>query len=243
MRSPRELAWTVLLLGLIGLLPAPVSAQPSDDEIARAVQQVKADPLLGIERTIKEPRWRGSDRPPARPGLAAWLRDMFRWFDQSARWLMWIVIVVAAAAIAGYLVHLARAPAAARPHERLVPPTHVQDLDIRPESLPSDVGAAARLLWDRGDHRAALSLLYRGLLSRLVHDHRVPIRDSSTEGDCVALAAAVVEPRSHEYVRALVRVWQRAVYGREPVGSDAVHALCDEFAAALTRRVRVEESA
>ena len=31
-------------------------------------------------------------------------------------------------------------------------------------------------LWERGEARAALSLLYRGLLSRLVHTYQVPIR-------------------------------------------------------------------
>ena len=57
-------------------------------------------------------------------------------------------------------------------------------------AFPPDIGAAARALWDRGEHRAALALLYRGMLSRLAHVHRVPIRDSSTEGDCLALAAS-----------------------------------------------------
>src|SRR4029079_6929748 len=71
-----------------------------------------------------------------------------------------------------------------------VAPTHVRDLDIRPESPTDDIGAAARQLWDRGEQRAALALLYRGMLSRLAHVHRVPIRDSSTEGDCVELASA-----------------------------------------------------
>ena len=61
-------------------------------------------------------------------------------------------------------------------------------------------GCAA--LWDRGDHRAALALLYRGLLSRLVHVHRVPIRDSSTEGDCLALAARCLTPRRQATPRA-----------------------------------------
>ena len=82
----------------------------------------------------------------------------------------------------------ARAP---RGDDAFVAPTHVRDLDIRPESLPDDIGAAARALWDRGEHRAALALLYRGLLSRLAHVHRLPIRDSSTEGDCLALAARI----------------------------------------------------
>ncbi len=50
-------------------------------------------------------------------------------------------------------------------------PSHVRELDIRPESLPDDIGAAVRALWLAGERRAALSLLYRGTLSRLVHSY------------------------------------------------------------------------
>ncbi len=117
---------------------------------------------------------------------------------------------------------------------RLDVPSFVRDLDIRPESLPDDIGAAARQLWDSGDHRAALSLLYRGLLSRLAHVHGVPIKDSTTEGDCLALAAQHLFDESRKtYVAQLVRLWQRAVYGGERVADESVHALCEGFARAL----------
>ena len=88
-------------------------------------------------------------------------------------------------------------------------------------------------MWDRGEHRAALALLYRGLLSRLAHVHRLPIRDSTTEGDCLALAGTHLTERRREYTAQLVRVWQRAVYGGEDATSSAVYGLCDDFAAAL----------
>jgi hypothetical protein len=114
-------------------------------------------------------------------------------------------------------------------------PTHVRDLDIRPESLPSDIGAAARQLWDSGEHRAALALLYRGLLSRLAHVHKVPIRDSTTEGDCLSLAVQHVDETRHAYVAQLVRTWQRAVYGGAEPDTATVHALCDAFGRTLDR--------
>jgi hypothetical protein len=117
--------------------------------------------------------------------------------------------------------------------EPLAAPTHVRDLDIRPASLPPDIGAAARALWDAGQQRAALALLYRGLLSRLAHVHSVPIRDSTTEGDCLALAAEHLPTPRHDYVSRLVGVWQHAVYGHEEVSAVAVHDLCDGFAPAL----------
>jgi len=109
----------------------------------------------------------------------------------------------------------------------------VQDLDIRPESLPDNIGAAAQTLWDSGDHRGALSLLYRGLLSRLVHVHNIPIRDSSTEGDTLRLTATRLGEDKRNYVTRLVRIWQHAVYGGQPPEEGSLYDLCDEFSPAL----------
>jgi len=135
--------------------------------------------------------------------------------------------------MAVYLLRLVRRRQLSARETRFVAPTHVRSLDIRPETLPSDIGAAARSLWDAGNHRAALALLYRGLLSRLTHVHSVPIRESSTEGDCLALAAKHLTVSKREYTARLIHVWQLSVYGGEDIQSASVRALCDDFAPAL----------
>jgi len=105
----------------------------------------------------------------------------------------------------------------------------VREVDIRPESLPTDIGAAVRELWLAGEHRAALSLLYRGALSRLVHSYQVAIGDASTEGDCVRLARAALPPPRGDFVTALVDAWQLAVYGGRPLAAEHVLRLCADF--------------
>ena len=161
------------------------------------------------------------------------MSGFFNWIGQSARVLAWCAVALLAAMLGVYLSRVLREHRGLDGGDTFVAPTHVRDLDIRPETLPADVGAAARYLWERGDHRASLALLYRGLLSRLAHVHRVPIRDSSTEGDCLALAAMHLAQGPCEYASRLVRTWQRSVYGREDVQSTAVYVLCDGFASAL----------
>jgi len=215
--------------------PAAPAAAPDDAAIARALARVKADPNLATSRTIKTLRWKPSAarKRSGTPAWLEWLVGLFRWFDQGARLFVWCAAVVLAGMLGAYIYRVVRARVTRPAGGEFVAPTHVQDLDIRPESLPADIGAAARALWDRGEHRAALALLYRGLLSRLAHSHRVPIRDSSTEGDCLALAATHLDNARQEYVSRLVRVWQRAVYGNESTEAAIVHALCDGFAPAL----------
>ena len=95
------------------------------------------------------------------------------------------------------------------------------------------IGAAALALWMQGDARGALSLLYRGALSRLVHAHSVPIRAATTEGECVRLAKAHVEAPVAEFFSRLVRVWQLAVYGARMPDNATVSALCGAFDACL----------
>jgi hypothetical protein len=167
------------------------------------------------------------------PGWLSWIGGLFAWIAESTRLLVWVGAAALAGLVVVYLSRIARTRFATVDDDAFVAPTHVRDLDIRPESLPADIGAAARALWEHGDHRAALALLYRGMLSRLAHVHRVPIRDSSTEGDCVALAARQLPERS-AYVVHLVRAWQRLGYGHETVESETVYGLCDEFDSALS---------
>ena len=213
--------------------PPPAGA-PDRAAIARALETVKADPNLATERTIKTLRWKlkPSDRSSKRPAWLSWIAGLFAWLGESIRVLVWVAALGLAGLLAIYLARIARTRLASAGADTFVAPTHVRDLDIRPESLPDDIGAAARQLWERGEQRAALALLYRGMLSRLAHVHRVPIRESSTEGDCLELASAQLPARS-EYLARLVRAWQRLGYGHEPVDSTTVYSLCDDFASSL----------
>jgi hypothetical protein len=217
-----------------------------DDAAAeRAVQAVKADPNLATERTIKTLRLRDQTLPrraSGRPEWVRWIEGLVRWTEQSARVVLWTAMGLLAAALIAYIVRTLNSWAGpAADEERFVAPTHVQDLDIRPETLPDDVGAAARRLWDGGNHRGALALLYRGLLSRLAHVHRLPVRDSSTEGDCLALARRLA-PTGSGYAARLITTWQAAVYGHAGTSTAAVYALCDEFAPALDPVVAGEDA-
>jgi hypothetical protein len=233
---------------LLLVLWAPVSARvqtaartarPLEQaEIDRALETVKKDPNLATHRTVRMLQWKDADKPPPKkPSWWTWISDLFRWFDRSARVLIWVTAFFLAALLISYIIRLASGTgdAMARDGTAFVAPSHVRDVDIRPESLPADIGAAARVLWDRGARRAALALLYRGMLSRFAHVHRIPIRDSSTEGDCLALAASHLPAPKVEYSERLVGEWQRVVYGRQDTQTEIIHGLCDGFAAALDR--------
>jgi hypothetical protein len=237
----RRLAIVVLLA--VAPLVVPSMARAAQDSafdaaaIARAREAVRADPLLRSEKTIKTLRWREGQQQarPTRPGWLLWVAGFFAWLGQSARYVVWTAAIILALLALRYVVTMSSRSAREDTGEAFVAPTHVRELDIRPESLPADIGAAARQLWDASQRRAALALLYRGLLSRLAHVHRVPIEDFTTEGDCLSLSATHLTAPRHGYASSLVGLWQHVVYGHEEVSTAAVHELCDGFGPALDR--------
>jgi hypothetical protein len=218
---------------------ADAPAIVTDAQMQAAIDKVKADPNLAEVRKIKtlrqvDDKEKAKERPPWLKRIASWIGDLFSVLVGSGRFIFWAVLAALLGLLLVYLWRLVRGMGLPERSARLEAPSFVRDLDIRPESLPDDIGASARRLWDGGEHRAALALLYRGLLSRLVHVHRVPIKDSSTEGDCVALASRHLADEERKlYVASLVRVWQRAVYGGETLPTETVHTLCDQFSRAL----------
>jgi hypothetical protein len=231
-----------LILLLAAATPAlPADEAPSREQVDRAVEAVKADPNLASSKTVTRLVWdsKGEEKKARKPSSwPSWLRwngELFSWIAQTSQMLFWLLIAALVGVIVVFLVRLFAARSGMSRGKDFIAPTHVQDLDIRPESLPDDIGAAARQLWDRGDRRAALALLYRGLLSRLAHSWQVPIRDSSTEGDCLVLAARVIEPHRLDYATRLVRTWQRAIYGGLEVETAVIHELCAGFDAHLNR--------
>ena len=232
-RSALQVALCALLLTASAASRAvDLGTAPTSQEVKAAAAQVAQDPDLG--KRVKQSTLRLRDDAPAKrakPGdnPFEWLVNLMRWLAESARMLVWLAGAMAVAVLLVGLRHWIRARADAKIPPRAQLPSHVQSLDIRPESLPDDIGAAAAALWTNGQQRPALSLLYRGALSRLVHDHQVPIRAASTEGECVQLATRRLEAPRGDFFAQLVRAWQLAVYGARLPDTQQALALCRDF--------------
>jgi len=94
-------------------------------------------------------------------------------------------------------------------------------MDVRPESLPSNIIDEARKLWQSKQHREALSLLYRGALVRLINQEKVKLQNSHTEGDVLKLASLTLNNSKQGYLKSLTTQWQLIAYAhRSPNESD-----------------------
>ncbi len=244
----RPKRWAARALLALALAPCLASAQPSaapsatlaaipepafgttPTDVASAVASVRSDPNLGGPRTERSLRLKPDDKKRKAEPPAPWLLEMVRWMSEAGRGLMWLLGAIAVALVIVFAWRWIRVRAdAVAGRTAVLPPSHVNDLDIRPDSLPDDIAGSARALWQRGEQRAALSLLYRGALSRLVHDHAVAIRGASTEGECVVLARAVLPAAGGVFFERLVGAWQAAVYAARWPDAASVAALFEGF--------------
>jgi len=218
---------------------------PTRQQVEQVLTEVKADPDLPgtkMEKTWrfkstvneKKPEKKKDEVKPESPGAVA---DFFKSVAGGGRMLMWLLAAVVVMWIALRVHRWVRVRAAFKAASAGPLPSHVSSLDIRPESLPPDIGTEAVTLWQRGEHRLALSLLYRAALSRLVHVDAVPIASASTEGECVALASAMLAPERAAFFARLVGAWQVAVYGGRLPADVEVQVLCANFSRNLPEQL------
>ncbi|TDV55779.1 uncharacterized protein DUF4129 [Pseudomonas graminis] len=113
-------------------------------------------------------------------------------------------------------------PKAAAPQDI---PHQLFGLQVRAETLPTDVADAAERLWQQSP-RDALSLLYRALLSRLLTDYGLPLKSADTEGQILARIAELKQSSLDDFSHELTRHWQNLAYGHQLPPDQARQTLC-----------------
>ncbi len=105
-------------------------------------------------------------------------------------------------------------------------PSMLFGLDVAPESLPEDVASAVERLWSE-QPREALGLLYRALLSRLLHDFHLPLKGSHTEGEVQQLVNNLQHNDLSRFTQVLTRHWQNLAYGHQTPPDNLKRGLCE----------------
>ncbi|MGB3122538.1 MAG: DUF4129 domain-containing protein, partial [Pseudomonas sp.] len=109
-------------------------------------------------------------------------------------------------------------------------PTQLFGLELGIETLPEDIAAAAEKLWPT-QPREALGLLYRGLLSRLLHDFNLPLKSADTEGQVLERVHHLQQPHLLAFSDELTRHWQNLAYGHRLPPASAQQKLCSDWRA------------
>src|SRR5687767_6946920 len=222
--AARHAAVLVFVVGIAAaLMPFQSYAQEKDPK--QEIAEVLKAKEFGYYRDVK--RWQSREqqgREPKRWDLS-WLRGVGYALAKAVEVLLWLgagVLIAYALWWASRMLPRFRAP----PAEPYRPPAALFGMDLAPENLPPDVGAAAAALAREGKLREALGLLYRGALSELVRKRGVRLLASHTEGEAVRLARV-------PYFGALVDAWQQCAYASRMPQAKDVERLANDYRGAF----------
>lgn len=215
---------------------APVSASQAatavetPEQLKQRISQVLKQPEFQTEKVEQHWKYVGKQAEKKQPNsVPAWLKFLARIVPGMARVFEGLLWLVLAAAIVWLIVKRKRwlgwfdhQPSAtpAQPAQALF------GLDIQPQSLPENIAEAAWKLWQDGQHRIALSLLYRGALACWVTREKIALGANATEGDCMRLFRAGSTQETGDYFCQLTHAWQNTAYaGRQP-NTEEMQQLC-----------------
>jgi len=198
-----------------------------DSPVKQAIEEVLADPVFG--REVEEMRWQARSQEGKKTKPPDWMNPFLgfvEFLSRTLRALVWVVALILVAVLAYLLIHYReswRLPA------RQAPPEFLFGLDVRPQSLPADVAAAARAALAAGRVEEALSLLYRGTLVVLIHRWQVDFLAGDTEDDCLRRSRGRLDQSVQGYFGQLIDAWRATAYAHRPPGGPAVDQLCAEW--------------
>ncbi|MFU2325225.1 DUF4129 domain-containing protein [Pseudomonas sp. NFX98] len=223
------------------LLEQPLTSQASRDSIKAILDQ----PPFKNKETVTRYRF-GEDKTSAQTPdddkIPQWLKALFELFD-SQRFgavatlieaLLWGTVIGAI----GLLIwryrdwlqaFVSRRPGPGKKASRPMP-QQAFGLDLNRETLPADIAASAEGLWETHP-REALGLLYRALLSHLLHDFDLTLKEADTEGQVLERVEQLQQPALLAFSRNLTGHWQNMAYGHRLPPAHSQQELCNGWRA------------
>ncbi|MFM9381962.1 DUF4129 domain-containing protein [Pseudomonas sp. UV AK001] len=219
------------------LLNQPLTSQASRDSIKALLEQ----PPFKNKETVT--RYRFGEDPATTEKTKdskapQWLKTLLGWLNgqhldglaKAIEVLLWAMVI----GTLGWLIWRYReflqtfVSRRQRLPERIKRPVPQQafGLDLSRETLPDDIAASAEQLWQT-QPRAALGLLYRALLSHLLHDFNLTLKPADTEREVLARIEHLQRPDLLAYSRHLTGHWQNMAYGHRVPAAHLQQELCD----------------
>jgi len=219
------------------LLDQPLTSQASRDSIKSILEQ----PPFKNRETVTRYRF-GEEQSSAEAAdngkTPQWLKALLKLFEGQRfgalatliEIVLWGIVIGAV----GLLIWRYRDGLQAFVSLRPIPvnratgplPQQAFGMDLKPESLPADIAAHAESLWQTHP-REALGLLYRALLSHLLHDFNIALKSADTEGQVLQRIELLQQPALLAYSKNLTGHWQNMAYGHRLPPAQVQQELCN----------------
>ncbi len=181
------------------------------EESKSAINAILDDRDFGGTDTRKVPKFI-KDAENRDTGDLSGLADIFSAVAKALEVFLWLAALLAIVLILQFILRYIPdwdgREAAVKPKSQLKSAEH----HPLTQTLPDDIAAKAKALAANGDNRGAISVLFRGALRFLMHEHNIEIATSATEQDCVASLEPHANVLQMTAFSQLVKHWQREAY-------------------------------
>ncbi|VVM86762.1 DUF4129 domain-containing protein [Pseudomonas fluorescens] len=215
------------------LLEQPLTSHASRDSIEAILDQ----PPFKNKETVTRYRF-GEDTPtaaaPNDDRIPEWLTALLNLSTTLIEVVLWGTVIGTLGCLIWRYRDWLQAFVSRRPvlPGKIVRPLPQQafGLDLDRETLPADIAARAEHLWQTHP-REALGLLYRALLSHLLHDFDMALKPADTEGQVLERIERLQHPALLAFSKNLTGHWQNMAYGHRLPPASVQQQLCDGWRA------------
>lgn len=164
--------------------------------------------------------------------MFSWMADFFRSGAKLIELLLWLTVIgLILFLIIRFRPLIKRAFSMNKIKEEIeiTPPKVMFGLDVTEESLPENVVESAKRVWQEGNHRAALGILLRSSIIKLLHEQKFPFHEGNTEKECAKIVEQQNNPIITQYFWTLTRQWQAVAYAHRDCTQDEFLTLCQSW--------------
>lgn len=99
-------------------------------------------------------------------------------------------------------------------------------IELSPDALPDNIPESALNLWQHGEEREALSLLFRASLIKIFTDRKIAVTRGLTEHECIKLVNNSVDHGRARYFELIAKLWIKMAYGHVKPEQAEFNQLC-----------------
>jgi hypothetical protein len=218
----------------------PATLKQPDGQIQQKVVRILADPVFAHK--VEELNWQPRKMEKENVTTSSWIKQLISFIEILAIGVRGLIYVIIFFVVVALMLILYR-------YRHLIPmrttvstkqPDTLFGMNLRPESLPDDIAGAALAELAKGNHTAALSLLYRGTLLSLIHRQHIEFCVGDTEDTCLRRVNGHIDPQAVSFFAQLLDAWKLTAYAGNSTNAEHTRDLCHRWAQHFAEQGRLK---
>lgn len=148
---------------------------------------------------------------------------------RGVEYLLWSVPVILLLFVIYYRKYWISYLIRSNKEKHAIIPDILSGMELNPETLPDNIIESAIRLWQGGEEREALSLLFRASLINIFTENKITITKALTEHECINVVNHSVNHDLASYFKLIAGHWIKMAYGHVKPDQDEFNQLCSKW--------------